>query len=281
VLLKLNPRLIVVRLTGFRRDGIYKDMAGHDINYLAASGILSMLGARRQPPLPPGNILADFAGGGMVAFVGALLALIHRGVSGRGQVVEANMVDGVNFLGTYLRFASKEAIWSGERGTNTLDGGAPYYRCYECKDGRYMSVGALEPQFFTILLKGMGLRLEEVVPGNLSREDKEAWPYMSEVFTQHFKTKTRKEWEDIFNGTDACCVPVLEMKEMQAAGYDQRPLVKLTESPARPIDMAWHGRPMKPGEGGDEILKEWLGWRKGEHYGVENGALVFKEQSKL
>jgi alpha-methylacyl-CoA racemase len=282
-LLKRNPRLIFVRLTGFRRDGKYKSMAGHDINYLAVSGVLSMLGECGQPPSPPINILGDFAGGGMVAFQGALLALLHRSTSGRGQIVEANMVDGVNFLGTYPRLASKAPlILSGERGKNALDGGAPYYRCYECKDaGRYMSVGALEPQFFAELLKGLGLSIDEIVPGKISREDEAAWPYMREVFTRRFKTKTRKEWEDIFDGTDACCAPVLEMKEMEAAGYDQRPVVGLTESPARPVDMAWNGRTMKPGSGGEEALREWVGWQKGKHFDVQAGVLVLKEQRRL
>ncbi len=168
-LLKHYPRLIVVHLTGFRRDGKYKAMAGLDINYLAVSGVLSMLGECGQPPSPPINLLGDFAGGGMVAFQGALLALLQRSTSGRGQIVEANIVDGVNFLGTYPRLASKvPLILSGERSKNALDGGAPYYRCYECKDtGRYMSVGALEPQFFEQLLKGLRLSIDEIVPGKI------------------------------------------------------------------------------------------------------------------
>lgn len=149
-------------------------MAGHDINYLAVSGVLSMLGARDTPPLPPGNVLADFAGGGHVAFTGVLLALIRRGVSGKGQVVNANMVDGVSYLGMFPRLLKKEPMWSSERGTNTLDGGCPYYGCYECKDaGKYMSVGALEPQFYDILLKGLGFTSEELLPHPaMKRDDK-------------------------------------------------------------------------------------------------------------
>lgn len=242
-----------------------------------------MLGARKTPPLPPANILADFAGGGMVAFTGVLLALIYRQASGKGQVVEANMVDGVSFLATFPRLLTKMPMWSGERGTNTLDGGAPYYGCYECKDdGRYMSVGALEPQFWAELLKGLQLKPDEVVPGNLEREDKRAWPYMREVFTQRFRSKTRKEWEAVFDGTDACCAPVLEHKEMEAAGYDHRPVVGLTASPARDVDSPWVGKAMRPGEGGDNALKEWIGWSKGRDYDVSSqGALLKKERSKL
>ncbi|EXJ91831.1 alpha-methylacyl-CoA racemase [Capronia epimyces CBS 606.96] len=283
ILLKKNPRLIVVRLTGFRRDGKYSSMAGHDINYLAASGVLSMLGARNSPPLPPANILADFAGGGHVAFTGVLLALIQRQTSGKGQVVEANMVDGVSYLGTFPRLLTKEPTWNGARGTNTLDGGAPYYGCYECKDsGKYMSVGALEPQFYAQLLKGLGFTPAEVVPGGLDRQDKRAWPYMHEVFTQRFKTKTREEWEAIFDGTDACAVPVLEHGEMEAAGYDHRPLVGLSESPARPVNTPWQGKPLRPGEGGEAALREWIGWSKGRDYEIAaKGAFIKKQKSRL
>ncbi|ETI24664.1 hypothetical protein G647_04033 [Cladophialophora carrionii CBS 160.54] len=283
VLMKKNPRLIVVRLTGFRRDGKYSTMAGHDINYLAVSGVLGMLGARGQPPLAPGNILADFAGGGHAAFTGVLLALIHRSTSGKGQVVEANMVDGVSYLGTFPRLLTKLPMWSGERGTNTLDGGAPYYGCYECKDpGKYMSVGALEPQFWQELLRGLGLTEQDVVPGRLDRLDKRSWPYMRELFTQRFKTKTRKEWEAIFDGTDACCVPVLEHAEMEVAGYEHRPIVGLTGSPARKVDMPWEGRALAPGEGGEETLRDWMGWKKGKDYDVSaKGAFEKREKGKL
>jgi len=265
VLQKLNPKLITVRLTGFRRDGKYKDMAGHDINYLAVSGVLSMLGAKDTPPLPPGNVLADFAGGGHVAFTGVLLALIHRGVSGNGQVVEANMADGVNYLGTFPRLLLRTPMWSGPRGTNTLDGGSPYYGCYECKDkGRYMSVGALEPQFFEQFLKGLGLKVEDIVPEKgMTREDKSGWEHMRLIFTARFKTKTRKEWEAIFDGTDACVAPVLTYQDLEEENYEFRPLVGLTGSPARKVDMAYDGKWLKPGEGGDKVVKEWLGWTKG------------------
>jgi len=245
--------------------------------------VLSMLGARKTPPAAPGNILADFAGGGMVAFTGVLLALIDRQRTNKGQVVEANMVDGVSYLATFPRILTKEAMWSGERGTNTLDGGAPYYGCYECKDdGKYMSVGALEPQFYDQLLKGLGFTPEEVVPGNLDRTDKRSWPYMREVFTRKFKTKTRKEWEAIFDGTDACAVPVLEHAEMEAAGYDHRPIVGLTRSPARKVESPWKGKALRPGEGAEQALREWVGWSQGRDYEVNSqGAFVKKEKSRL
>ncbi|KAK5941091.1 hypothetical protein PMZ80_006368 [Knufia obscura] len=284
VLQKINPRLITVRLTGFRRDGKYKDMAGHDINYLAVSGVLSMLGAKDTPPLPPGNVLADFAGGGHVAFTGVLLALIHRGVSGKGQVVEANMADGVNYLGTFPRLLTRAAMWSGPRGTNTLDGGAPYYGCYETKDvGRYMSVGALEPQFFAEFLKGMGLTESDIVPEKgMSRDDKRAWDHMRLIFTARFKTKTRAEWEKIFDGTDACCVPVLTYQDLEERDYDFRPIVGLTESPGRKVELTYNGKLLKTGEGSEKTLKEWLDWTKGQQWDIgAKGAAEQREKSKL
>jgi alpha-methylacyl-CoA racemase len=284
VLLKHNPRLIVVRLTGFRRDGKYSNMAGHDINYLAVSGILSLLGPRGLPPQPPGNILADFAGGGLVAFTGILLALLQRGVAGKGQVVEANMVDGVSHLGTFARLGLKTPVWAGERGGNMLDGGAPFYAVYETKDSeRYVAVGALEPQFFAELLAGLGLAEKEVLPPGIDgdRMDKRCWEFMKGVFEKKLREKTRKEWEQVFDGKDACVTPVLGMAELEREGYEQRPLVGLTESPARGAKYQWVPRPLRPGEGGEETLREWVGWRIGRDFDVEGGALVKMKRSRL
>ena len=140
VLLRLNPRLIVGRMTGFRRDGKYSAMAGHDINYVAVSGLLSMLGRRGEKPYPPANILGDFGGGGLVCFLGIVMALLQRANTGIGQVVEANMVDGVAYLGTFARLLTAMPMWDRERGDNILDGGCPYYDTYETKDGGYMAV---------------------------------------------------------------------------------------------------------------------------------------------
>ncbi|TGO82548.1 hypothetical protein BPOR_0808g00040 [Botrytis porri] len=136
VLLNLNPRIILARMTGFRRDGKYKDMAGHDINYIAVSGALSLLGRKNEKPLPPANILGDFAGGGATLFQGILLALLAREKSGKGQVVEANMVDGSAYLVTFPRLLMKTPMWNNPRGENTLDSGSPFYDTYETKDGK-------------------------------------------------------------------------------------------------------------------------------------------------
>ena len=300
VMLKLNPRLIIARMTGFRRDGKYKDMAGHDINYIAVSGVLSMLGRQHEKPYPPGNLMGDFAGGGAICFLGIVLALLHRERTGYGQVVEANMVDGSAHLATMPRLASKLPVWSGPRGTNQLDGGCPYYDTYETKDGQYMAVGALEPQFFAALLKGLEID-ENSIGGN--RLDKKTWKKQAEMYTAKFKSKTRAEWEKVFDGTDACCTPVLTQGELESAGFDQRPIVTLKSTPGLAVHEAdpdgrpeaegqglgvegsgWTEKGIPPGVGGEDILAVWMGWNRGRHYDLKDGALVYidkRSRSKL
>ena len=268
-LIAANPRLIVARLTGFRRDGVYADMAGHDINYLAVSGILSQLGRKDAPPYAPANILADFAGGGLMCAFGILAALLSRAQSGKGQVVEANMVDGSAYLGTFMRYATKTWTWNQARGENLLDGGCPWYEVYECADARYMAVGALEPQFFAELVKGLGLNISQTY-------DRATWPSIKKSFRQRFTQKTRQEWEEIFLGKDACCTPVLTQAELEASAYEQRPAVGLTKSPALniPPGNAWNSNGLSPGVGGEEYLYTWLGWRRGKHYDLQEGGLI-------
>ncbi|RSL97702.1 Isopenicillin N epimerase component 2 [Fusarium oligoseptatum] len=181
VLCALNPRLIYGRMTGFRRDGKYALMAGHDINYLAVSGVLGMLGREGEKPHPPWNILADFAGGGAVLFQGVLMAIIARHSSGRGQVVEANMVDGSAYLATFPRMALKTPLGDRGRGRNLLDGGCPWYDTYETSDGKYMSVGALEPQFFAALIKGLDL---EGRGWESKRDDRSLWPELERLMKE-------------------------------------------------------------------------------------------------
>ncbi|WYZ38710.1 hypothetical protein EsH8_III_000624 [Colletotrichum jinshuiense] len=299
VLCALNPRLVYGRMTGFRRDGRYADMAGHDINYLAVSGALGLLGREGERPHAPWNMLADFAGGGAVLFQGILMALLARGTNGgRGQVVEANMVDGSSYLATFPRFALKTPLGDGGRGRNVLDGGCPYYDTYETKDGRYVAVGALEPQFFRALVQGLGLAgqgWEE------NRFDRERWGELREAFTSVFKSRTRAEWEKVFDGTDACCTPVLEYHELETeAGRegDQRPTVTLVETPCLAVAEGKADDPRRgqgpgvegggyetvlltPGDGGEEVLEKWLGWKRGREFEVRDGAWVLKEKSKL
>ncbi|KAG9234674.1 CoA-transferase family III domain-containing protein [Amylocarpus encephaloides] len=291
-LLDLNPKVLIGRMTGFRRDGKYKDMAGHDINYIAVSGALAMLGRKGEKPLPPGNILGDFAGGGATLFQGILLALLARTKSGKGQVVEANMVDGSSYLATFPRMLTKTPMWSRPRGENTLDSGCPYYDTYETKDGKYMAVGALEPQFFKELLKGLGLAGKGI---ENTREDSSTWPGLKETITNIFLRKTRSEWELVFDKTDACCTPVLDYIELEqdhSREGDQRPAVTLRDTPSLALSKgfvsrdpstgqgvgveggSYHGTALYPGQGGEEVLSQWLGWKRGKDFGVENGGLV-------
>lgn len=300
--LSINPRVVYARMTGFRRDGKYAMMAGHDINYIAVSGALSMLGRAGERPYPPGNILGDFAGGGHVCFTGILLALLSRGVTGRGQVVEANMVDGSAVLATMPRLGTKKPNWNRPRGTNMLDGGCAYYDTYETKDGKYMAVGALEPQFFAELIEGLGFEKGQLP---MPREDPSNWPKMRKSFAERFRSKTRAEWERAFDGTDACCTPVLTQKELEDQGFDQRPIVTLRDSPGlalqkgveKETDLAvraakgqgsgvesegWDEKGLSPSVGGEETLAQWLGWRKGKQYEVVAGGLVkAKENARL
>lgn len=263
-------------MTGFRRDGKYKDMAGHDINYIAVSGVLSMLGRAGDKPFAPGNILGDFAGGGAMCFLGIILALIARTSTGRGQVVEANMVDGSAYLATFPRLARHTPSWSEPRGENLLDGGCPYYDTYETKDaGKFFAVGALEPQFYAALLRGLNLDPKKLP----AREDRDNWPALRDLFTRRFKEKTRAEWETVFDGTDACATPVLEQEELEAAGYDQRPAVYLSKTPAVPFTAeqgGWVSGGLVPGDGGEETLRAWMGWEPSKDFLVrEDGAIVF------
>lgn len=273
VLCARNPRLIVARITGFRRDGKYKDMAGHDINYIAVSGVLSMLGRAEAPPYAPGNIIGDFAGGGAMCFLGILLALLSRQRSGKGQIVEANMVDGSAYMATMPRLARQGPMWNGPRGLNVLDGGCPYYATYETKDaGQYFAVGALEPQFYAAFVKGLGL--EDALP---AREDRANWPILRQIFERRFREKTRAEWEAIFDGTDACATPVLCQNELQESEYELRPAVHLADTPGLPIpsnDGGWTGGGLPAGQGGQETLGNWLGWERGKDYQVTDAGTV-------
>jgi alpha-methylacyl-CoA racemase len=275
-------------------------MAGHDINYIAVSGALGVLGRKGTKPFGPINILGDFAGGGAVLFQGITLALLARERTGEGQVVEANMVDGSAYLMTFPRLAYKTPALNMPRGENLLDSGCPYYDTYETKDGKYMAVGALEPQFFALLIKGLGLQgkgLEE------TRYDRDTWPAMLELFTKLFKEKTRAEWERIYDGTDACVTPVLELGELEndpKREGDVRPIVTLSETPALAIKRddpksrsvatgqgegvqgdGWTSTHLRPSENGEKVIQEWLGWGRGKQYDVLNGGLVLKDNAKL
>ncbi|GAA5956923.1 hypothetical protein JCM3765_006641 [Sporobolomyces pararoseus] len=225
-LIKENPKLIVARLTGFRREGPYSSMAGHDINYVALSGVLSLLGRKDDKPYFPANLLADFAGGGMIAVVGILAAIIERSRSGKGQVVEIDMVTGTRYISSFPLLMSSPSLnlplWSQARGENFLDGGAPWYDVYETKDGKYMSVGALESHFYTEFLSTLTRDLpsdfSHPTPSASDQLERSTWPALKSFLTSAFLLKTRQEWTDIFIGTESCCVPVLSKEEVDSAG---------------------------------------------------------------
>ncbi|WP_066374542.1 CaiB/BaiF CoA transferase family protein [Herbidospora mongoliensis] len=195
----VNERLVYGRLTGWGQDGPLAPRAGHDIDYLAISGVLSQLGRAGERPTPPINLLGDFAGGGLMLAYGILLALLERERTGRGRVVDAAMVDGAALLFSMFYSLSQAGFW-GPRGTNLLDGGAARYDTYETKDGKFMAVGALEPQFYAELLRGLEL-------------SDPPEPLLRDRLTEAFKTRTRAEWEAVFAGSDACVAPVLDVAE--------------------------------------------------------------------
>ncbi len=209
VCLERNPRLIYARMTGWGQDGPLATAAGHDIDFIAVAGTLDPIGRAGQPPVPPLNLVGDFGGGGMLLAVGVLAALLERERSGRGQVVDAAMVDGAALLATFIHGLRAAGGWQDERGSNLLDGGAPFYDSYQTADGRYVAVGALEPQFYAALLAGLGLD-----PATLPAQyDRAGWPTLRAAFTARFGQRTQAEWAAVFTGTDACVAPVLSMSD--------------------------------------------------------------------
>ena len=240
-----NPRLIFARITGWGQDGPLAQTAGHDINYLSQTGALSAIGYRDRPPVAPLNLVADFGGGSMFVLLGIVAALYERERSGAGQVIDAAMVDGVSVLAQMAWTMKSTGTLRDERESFMLDGGAPFYRTYETADGRYLAVGAIEPQFFAKLLEGLGLSGEDV-PDQL---DKAAFPAMHRLFEQRFASRTRDEWAEIFAGTDACVTPVLTWSEaaqnehlrarstlLQVGGVDQAaPAPRFSRTPAGPV----------------------------------------------
>ncbi|MEH3156180.1 MAG: CaiB/BaiF CoA-transferase family protein [Gordonia paraffinivorans] len=211
-LLERNPRLVYGRMTGWGQEGPLSDRAGHDINYISLTGMLHAIGRADERPVPPLNLVGDFGGGSMFLVVGVLAALVERGVSGRGQVVDAAMVDGASVLGQMMWAFRGTGLWQDRRGVNLLDTGAPYYEVYETSDGRYMAVGAIEPQFYAQLIQGLGLADADLPDQN----DLARWPELRARFTETFATRTRDEWAAVFDGTDACTTPVLDFTEAPA-----------------------------------------------------------------
>jgi alpha-methylacyl-CoA racemase len=229
--LKANPKIVYGRMTGWGQTGPLAKAAGHDQNYIALTGALHAIGRKGQKPVPPLNLVGDFGGGGMLLAYGMVCGLLEAQKSGKGQVVDAAMVDGAALLLGALYGMAGAGLWNDkEREVNMLDGGAHFYDTYETKDGKYVSIGSIEPQFYALLLEKTGLANQALPP----QHDRAQWPMMKQKLEEVFKTKTRDEWCAIMEGSDVCFAPVLTMSEakhhpaakarnayVDVAGFDQ------------------------------------------------------------
>jgi len=259
-----NPRLVYGRVTGWGQAGPLAQAAGHDLNYVALSGMLHAMGDADRPPAPPLNLVGDFGGGGMMLAFGVVCAMLEARASGRGQVVDAAMTDGAALLGAMTYGLRAHGTWSAARGANLLDGGAPFYATYACADGRFIAVGAIEPQFYARLLA-----LTWASDPAFARQwDQEDWPALKDKFAALFATRTRDAWCALLEGTDACFAPVLDMDEaphhphnvarktfVDVDGVTQpapAPRFSRTPGQAGPVAAA-------PGQDGAAVLADW-GW---------------------
>jgi alpha-methylacyl-CoA racemase len=256
-----NPRLVYARMTGWGQDGPLAARAGHDIDYAALSGALHTVGRADDPPTPPVNYLADFGGGGAFLAIGVLAALVERDRSGEGQIIDAAMLDGAASLTAFLHGLLAIGAWSTERGTNLLDGAAPYYDTYRCADGRFIAVGALEPQFFAELCDRLDLD-----PAEWPQHDRGAWSEQKRRMAELFATRPRDEWASLFADSDACVAPVLDLVEAPEHPHNQArgtfsdafgitqpsPAPRFSRTPGS-IDRP----PPRPGEHTDEVLLEF------------------------
>jgi alpha-methylacyl-CoA racemase len=211
-LLKINPRLVFGRMTGFGQDGPMAQAAGHDINYIALAGVLHAIGRKGDGPVPPLNLVGDFGGGGMFLAFGVVCALLEAQKSGKGQVVDAAMVDGAAYLAAGIYGLYSQGSWADERGVNVIDSGAPWYDVYKTKDGKWLSVGAIEMRFYAELVEKLGLGSAELP----KQHDRKGWPVLRERFAAAIASRTRDEWERVFEGSDACVAPVLALGEVES-----------------------------------------------------------------
>lgn len=214
-LLEHNPRLVLGRMTGWGQDGPRSQSAGHDINYLSLTGHLAAITGSDAQPAIPLNLVGDYGGGTMFLLTGLLSALVERSVSGRGQVVDAAMVDGASMLGQWIWAMRGAGRWSDEPRTNMLDGGQPWYDVYRTQDGRHMAVGALEPAFYAQLLAGLGLDGTSPEVTAPDRDDPATWPRLRDLFSARFAEHDQAHWAEVFDGTDACVTPVLTYAEAE------------------------------------------------------------------
>ncbi|MGW0605947.1 CaiB/BaiF CoA transferase family protein [Streptomyces sp. NPDC002640] len=256
-----NPRLVYGRMTGWGQDGPLADRAGHDIAYLAPTGVLGMIGEDGRPPVVPVNLLGDFAGGSLYLVTGVLAALHHARATGTGQVVDAAIVDGAAHLSTLIHGMLAAGQWQDRRGANLLDGGCPYYGVYACADGRHIAVGALEPRFYAEFLDLLGL------PGHLDAHlDLARWPALREAVAARFATRDRDEWAAVFEASDACVAPVLSLREAphhphlaaRSTFVEHSGIVQPAPAPrfsATPTSV--RTGPARSGAGTEEVARDW------------------------
>ena len=260
--LERNPRLAYGRMTGWGQDGPLANTAGHDINYISLIGALEAIGRPGEPPLHPLNLVGDFGGGALYLAMGLLAAIIEAGRSGQGQVIDCAMTDGAASLMTLFYGMRAAGLWQESRGTNAIDGGSHYYNVYQTQDGKYVSVGAIEPKFYAELIAKLGLD-ETAIP---AQHDREAWPDMKARFAAIFRTRTRDEWCQVFEGSDACFAPVLNLSEslehphnrarqtfVTSGGVSQPgPAPRFSRTPCQVSKP-----PSRPGDDSLEILRDW------------------------
>lgn len=260
ILLGENPRLIYGRVTGWGQQGPLAKTAGHDINYIALTGALAAIGAPDRPAVPPLNLVGDFGGGSLFLAFGILAALWERERSGRGQVVDAAIIDGVNSLMSMFANAAVSPLGSLDRARNLLGGAAPFYRCYVCKDGKEIAVGPLEPKFYAEFLQ----RIDAPAELREAQNSRDNWPERGALLTKLFLTRTRSEWQTLLEGSDACFAPVLDLDEVP-----HHPHMRARHSHFE-RDGQWHpapaprfsrtpgaARPSQPD--GDAVLRRWRG----------------------
>jgi len=212
---KHNPKLIYGRVTGWGQDGPLAHKAGHDLNYISLSGVVHAFGRAGEKPVVPLPLIGDFAGGGLFLALGFVSALFEASKSGKGQVIDAAIVDGTAHMMSFVYAAQQIGFWSNERGVNLLDSGAPFYEVYTCKDGKYISVGAIEPKFYAAFLVGLGINTQEIAKYSEQQMDQTQWPALKEKFAAIIQTRPRDEWTGIFSSLDTCVAPVLSSEEVR------------------------------------------------------------------
>jgi alpha-methylacyl-CoA racemase len=276
-----NPKLVFGRMTGWGQDGPYAPWAGHDINYISLAGALAHIGRAGEAPVPPLNLVGDFGGGGMFLAFGVVCAILEAQKSGEGQVVDAAMVDGTATLMSMFWSMSQSGVWDGEnRGSNLLDTGAHFYDAYECSDGTYISLGSIEPQFYSELLRLTGLSDD---PQFAKQMDKSEWPALKDRIREVFKGKTRAEWCELMEHTDVCFAPVLTMAEAAEHPHNvARQMIIERDGVKQPAPAPRFSRttpeiarsPQHPGQGTREALEDWGIAKDRIDALVEDGAVV-------